>query len=642
MKKHLKMIALIAAGVMMLTVLTGCSSDAQPTVTTAPTSTPTNTPEVIPAAVVEEATEAPEQAAAATQEASIAAPQIADGLDDTQRNSIIMLNYLAVLTQEINASQNSRLYLENAYSTLINNTYPNAVDSRTLSQLTSLLDTLERYRMVAVKRERLEFVYEQNRAQAIRSAVPNPLGLLSAVRSNDNKVRVNSILGLAASVVYMAVDSYTSYQSQSSQADLQYLQNGWALDDEAATALHNSRRDTFSYMIRIVGDYDLPGDLALSESAVDEFVAWENNSNVVQRIQFLEANVKTYQALGTYWLVLAESYFENGQYDKCLNAVASYEALGARIFRKDYEYARILPLAIISAGEVLDGDKYLAAAEDYIQKILDNTDYDDWASRYFAAQAYVELYARTNDSAYLRSAYEIVLNNVNSLVNEQKAMNAAYLAPVVTVEAPKGATKEQKDDIKKYNDLLKAERKTALPPVNEPLRLNCELLFALADKLQLSEQEQLLIENILHEKGQSIFLTAPIDSQYWFSPVAIDVTDMEISFDGKALTVPANLVSASSVITVTVTDPETGAVEVFTDWVVEKVDRKQDGDLDTFTVTYTSASSKKFKYAAGSSIIIEIAVEEDSQEETVVFEYATTTEKTWVVFDAVGFSRVGE
>lgn len=637
MKKHLKMIALIAAGVMMLTVLTGCSSDAQPTVTTAPTSAPTNTPDAVPAAVIEEAAEAPEQPTVSAQETPTVVPQIADGLDDTQRNSIIMLNYLAVLTQEINASQNSRLYLENAYSTLINNTYPNAVDSRTLSQLTSLLDTLERYRMVAVKRERLEFVYEQNRAQAIRSAVPSPLGLLSAVRSYDIK-------GLAAAVVYMAVDSYTSYESQASQADLQYLQNGWALDDEAATALHNSRRDTFSYMIRIVGDYDLPGDLALSESAVDEFVAWENNSNVVQRIQFLEANVKTYQALGTYWLVLAESYFENGQYDKCLNAVASYEALGARIFRKDYEYARILPLAIISAGEVLDGDKYVAAAEDYIQKILDNTDYDDWASRYFAAQAYVELYARTDDSAYLRSAYEIVLNNVNSLVNEQKAMNAEYLTSVVTVEAPKGATKEQKDDIKKYNDLLKAVRKTALPPVNEPLRLNCELLFALADKLLLSEQEQLLIENILHEKGQSIFLTTPIDNQYWFgfNPVAIDVTDMETSFDGKTLTVSASLVSANSVISVSITDPETGEVEVFTDWVVEKVDRKQEGDLGTFTATYTSASAKKFKYAAGLSIIIEIAIEEESQEELIVFEYVTTAEKKLVFFDDVGFSRVEE
>lgn len=67
-------------------------------------------------------------------------------LTDEQANAIAMLNYITVLTQDINASKNSRLYMEEAYSSLINNTYPNAVDSRTLSQLTGLLDTMEGYR----------------------------------------------------------------------------------------------------------------------------------------------------------------------------------------------------------------------------------------------------------------------------------------------------------------------------------------------------------------------------------------------------------------------------------------------------------------------------------------------------------------
>ena len=63
-------------------------------------------------------------------------------LTDEQANAIAMLNYITVLTQDINASKNSRLYLEEAYSSLINNTYPNAVDNRTLSQLAGLLDTM--------------------------------------------------------------------------------------------------------------------------------------------------------------------------------------------------------------------------------------------------------------------------------------------------------------------------------------------------------------------------------------------------------------------------------------------------------------------------------------------------------------------
>ncbi len=124
-------------------------------------------------------------------------------LTDEQSNAIAMLNYITVLTQDVNASKNSRLSMEQAYSSLINNTYPNAVDSRTLSQLIGLLDTMERYRMAALQRERLEYIYEQNQAQAIRAAVPSPMGLFSAVRS----YRPSKI---AASIAYMAIDSITS------------------------------------------------------------------------------------------------------------------------------------------------------------------------------------------------------------------------------------------------------------------------------------------------------------------------------------------------------------------------------------------------------------------------------------------------
>ncbi len=39
--------------------------------------------------------------------------------------------------------------------------------------------------MITEKRERLEFIYEQNRAQALRQAIPNPMGLLSVVQSGN-------------------------------------------------------------------------------------------------------------------------------------------------------------------------------------------------------------------------------------------------------------------------------------------------------------------------------------------------------------------------------------------------------------------------------------------------------------------------
>ena len=174
-----------------------------------------------------------------------------DGLTEQQRNAINMLNYMMVLTQEINDSKESRLYLEFVYASLINNSYPNAVDMKTETQMTSMLDTLEQYRMITVKRERLEYIYEQNKAQTFRKTIPNPVALLSVVESG-------SLLKATASVAYMAVDASSNYKSANAQADLQYLQDGWELDDTEAEELHKSRKNMFSYMLNMVRDNALP------------------------------------------------------------------------------------------------------------------------------------------------------------------------------------------------------------------------------------------------------------------------------------------------------------------------------------------------------------------------------------------------
>lgn len=136
-----------------------------------------------------------------------------------QKNAIAMLNYITVLTQDINKSKNSKVYMENAYSNLVNNIYPNSVDDRTLDQLQGLLDTMERYRMIDVKRERLQEVYEQSKALKLRSAIPNPLGLLSSVNSI-------TLAGIVVSGLYMAIDSKSNYSAFNSKAEKDLLEQG--------------------------------------------------------------------------------------------------------------------------------------------------------------------------------------------------------------------------------------------------------------------------------------------------------------------------------------------------------------------------------------------------------------------------------
>lgn len=549
---------------------------------------------------------------------------VAEDVTNEQLTALSMLNHLTVLTQETNDSRNSRLFMEKAYSDLVNNTYPNSVDSRTLSRLTRLLDTMERYRMISVKRERLQFIYEQNQAQAIRSAIPNPMGLLSAVHSLTPA-------RLVASVVYMAVDSVASYQSASAAADLQYLKDGWALDDEEAEELHQSRKDMFSHMINIVNDYKFDGELALTEEAVQEFSKWKNESNVVAKIQFLESNQKTYKAYGGYWLVLADAYYNNGELSKCLEALYKYESMDARIFRRDFEYAKVLPLGIAAAEETMSTEEYVEYASKRADAIVANTRNEDWALRYFAAQTYISVYDKTKDEIYLRKSYDITLDNINNLLHEQQNLNTTYLAAVKEEATPKDATNDQKDQIKKYNTMLKETRKVELPPISEALRLNCDLLFALAGQIDLTDAEKTKVDTILHPNGQRLFLIEPIDNKYWFNLKSMTASsDIDIVFNGTEMVVPVSFMTGNTSIEVTVTEKDGSEPTVLTDWRLDRVERKTEGDITAFGAILSSNAGKSHVWGAESEIIIKINTDPEHETGEYTFEYTTeSVKKEW-------------
>ncbi|WP_295069733.1 hypothetical protein [Ruminococcus sp.] len=559
---------------------------------------------------------------------SITTTTVSEDLTSVQENSIAWLNYLAMISQEINSSQNSKMYLEEAYAALINNTNPANVNELTESHLVSLLDIIEKYRMIAIKRDRLKYIYEQNKAKALRAAIPNPIGLLSATESIDP-------VKLIASGIYMAVDSFSSYSSYKNEVNQEYLKDGWELDDEAAENLHDSRKRAFTYMIDIVRQDDLPGDLALNESAIEKFVDCKNNTNVNQQIQFLEANENTYHAFGSYWLLLSECYYNNQQYQKCLDCITEYENLHSDIFRKDYSLAKTLPLAVAAASQVQTEDKYVKTAEKYLEMITDNTESDEWDLRYFAAEMYVDLYTKTQKKEYLQSAYDISLNNVNYLTAKQKEINSTYIASVKKVSIPKTASKKEKKKIEAYNDALEDKRETELPETYEPLAINCELLFAVADKLKISQAEKDHIEGILSDGDNSIFLTKPIRNIFTFNP-----TNMFFSseYDKDELTLPVSCVSQGAKIKVTVTSGDKSVV--YEDWKIDEVERPKK-DFSSFKVVYTSKKAGDCKWHKDSQVKVEIFNGEYSDSVPVVINFKVSKYKhRKVVWDTVEFEQV--
>lgn len=553
-----------------------------------------------------------------------------------QQNSINMLNYLTVLVQEIQESKNSRLYLESAYSELINNTEPSIVDELTLDEYEKILTVIENYRMTTVQRERLQYIYEQNSASAIRSALPNPLAVLGVAQSGNP---LKAIVSLA----YAAVDSVNSYKSYTQQLDLQYLQDGWALDDTEAANLHDSRTSMFSYMVRV--SRDLPAGITLSEEAVNDFVEWKNKDNVTSRIRWMESNQETYRFFGEYWLVLADSYFENENYEKCLGAIAAYEALDNSIFRRDIRFAQTLPYAIVAAREVLDGDAYVEIAGRYAQLIVENTNNSDWSLRYFVAQVYADLFAMTNDRTYLQSAFDLSYDNVNELVPQQYELNETYLADVVEATADKDADKAEKETIKAYNKLLKETRKTELPPVYEPLRLNCELLSALADQLDISQTQREDIDKILHPNGERLFLNVPLDEQFYFAADHdFNVDDIPAEYaDGKIsdseVTIPALYVPNGASLVMTVTGE--GETQTYEDWSLDAVNRYKSDDPEVFTATFSSGDAKNASFADGDVVtifVLPLAGQEDVQ--AISIQFRVHKESGFLGISSTEFERV--
>lgn len=228
-------------------------------------------------------------------------------------------------------------------------------------------------------------------------------------------------------------------------------------------------------------------------------------------------------------------------------------------------------------------------------------------------------------------------------------MNEEYLDEVKELKLPDDPTKEASDGekvsikeekkrIKEYNKALAAKRKVELPSIYEPLELNCELLFALADKRGLSDSEKSRIEGILHQDGNNLFLDELIDNQYSFSPEEYDIQGR---FENGSLVLPVECLSENSFVRTDISDGGEDEA-VYEDWQVKKVDRMSD-DIESFKATYISKECSNHKWSPDSKVKVEIYDEEETDKEPFVIEFKVSKFKKMPIplfHDKVEFEQV--
>ena len=541
-----------------------------------------------------------------------------NSLSHQQINSIVMLNYLSVLTENIMLSPNNRLILENSYSTLYNNIFPNSVDKETQTQITNLMRTINSLEMNDTKRNRIQYLYDQGQAQAMRSAIPSPMAILNVVQS-DNPLKA------IISVASLSLNSYAGYQSAVSAAEFQFLQSNWEIEDNEKRYLDNARIDAFNYLMDIVRDNELPGELSLNANVIDAFLEKKNSDNVYRNLQFLETNQETYKAYYGYWLFLADMYYKTGNYEKCLEAFQSYEQMNVRIFQRNHDLAEVLPSIICSAQEVLSGDELIAFEEKCGKMLMDDASVyvkkkgkieskNDWVLKYFAIQTYIDLYDKTQDESYLQTAYTWTWTVIDELIDIQREKNIEYINDLVLKNEKEG-TKEEKSEAKEYNSILKDNRKVELPPVYEPLLMNCQLLFAIADELGLSSAEKEKVDKILHPDGEKLFLSDSIDSSFWMNKKS--TYDYGVSIDKKLtsidLCISANALGSSSIIEVIYNGIH------YNDWEIKEVDRNKSKEVSQFKAIFQSESFNKAKF--GNDDTIEVLIKPCEGEEAIVIKF---------------------
>lgn len=544
-------------------------------------------------------------------------------LSTEQRNALSMLNYLAMTTQDIHSSSNSRVLLEEIYTCLINEINPGSVDKETKDYLDNIRAVIREFLHIETKREQLQYIYNREMAAAVRAAVPNPLLVLAMTDSMAGSI-AGTMAGspdatmdwgrLAVSVTFTMLDSYTNYQDAVDNAEHNYFLSGWELDAEEQDVILRNRGATFNYMTEMVQKHGKTeenktqlGKLTLNEKAIEAFVEICSEENITLRTERLVNARETYQFFGNYWLELADCYFQMEKYEQCLNCLAKYDELDIRIFRQDFNVVPILPKAIVSAQNVYSGEEYVQTAKALADRILENTGADDWSVRYFAAQTYLDLYAKTKDKTYLQTAYQIVKRNVTELIGEQKELNETYLADVQKIALTEKQEKSLSTDAKKqeqkrideYNKALKKTRETELPPIYEPLALNCELLFALAEELGIDEAERNNIAALLESEACGVFLSKPVNNMYSFTPVAMEG---DMVFKKGSVAVPVTLLSPTATVKVTVTEGD--KTTIFEDFVISKVTRG--GGLETFQAVFKSKKMGNYNWTKKSVITVEL------------------------------------
>lgn len=378
----------------------------------------------------------------------------------------------------------SRIESENLKERLLNNYNSSLLDTGARNLVEDICKAIDSSTAISRQKEQLDIVLNSQRSAAIKNAIPNPINLIGTISFTDPVKTLAGLIGTAAS-------SAISYKSAIDSLNAQFDQEFFSLNEDEIKNLNDMKLKLFKYNSEIGSGHNLTNEEGLSREELEFYCSIISSDNPHIKRQKLISTEKLYQYYPDYWLERAIAHHDCEEWADTISCIELFlnDYYKSNIFRRNHKFASALINGVDALAHIYSNDKttYKIKVVPYLELIEKNSALNDWESKYFCAMVYLTI-ADEGDSSFLLKAYDLLIDNVRKLIDEQKHQIDTYLnqkAPTKDDYLETGGKKDNNAFRKAKNSYDKA-----LPPYNSALRTNFNVLWEIANNLKETQHSQ--------------------------------------------------------------------------------------------------------------------------------------------------------
>lgn len=378
----------------------------------------------------------------------------------------------------------SRIESENLKERLLNNYNSSLLDTGARNLVEDICKAIDSSTAISRQKEQLDIVLNGQRSAAIKNAIPNPINLIGTISFTDPVKTLAGLIGTAAS-------SAISYKSAIDSLNAQFDQKFFSLNEDEIKNLNDMKLKLFKYNSEIGSGHNLTNEEGLSREELELYCSIISSDNPHIKRQKLISTEKLYQYYPDYWLERAIAHHDCEEWADTISCIELFlnDYYKSNIFRRNHKFASALINGVDALAHIYSNDKttYKIKVVPYLELIEKNSALDDWESKYFCAMVYLTI-TDEGESNFLLKAYDLLIDNVRKLIDEQKHQIDNYLNqnPPTQDDYLKTGGKKDKEAYKK----AKKSYDKALPPYNSALRTNFNVLWEIANNLEETQNSQ--------------------------------------------------------------------------------------------------------------------------------------------------------